>query len=538
MPVAAFALFVLIAQAAPPPSAADAVGEAYYFFLRGQTLERRGDINGAIDALKRASQAAPKVAEIRAELAGVYAREGRAVDAVREAEAALDLEPANREAHRILGFVQAALAERQPAPGAMMAQAISHLEKALVGGHRDPGVELSLGRLYVRTEQPLPAIRTLRAFLQQQPGHREAWLLLAEAFDANGEPLEAIGVLEDVVRESPGENRPLMWLGELYEETGQFDKASAVWRTIAGRSPGDTQYRARSAAADMAGGRLDQARSTLIALTTEAPADAYGWYLLSQVERRSNRLDEAEAAARKILALDAADARGLLALAETQGARGDHAAVIRTLESRLAAPQPADRENGVLGRLAVTLAFAHESAGQPARAIAVLESARAATPDDHDLLFDVAAAYERARRFDEAETAFRLLIAADGAHAPALNYLGYMLADRGVKLDEALGFVRRAVTLDPDNPSYLDSLGWALFKLGRVEEARDPLARAASARPGSSVIQDHAGDVYFSLKQYRAAADAFEKALSGDRDGIDAAVVQRKRDKARALAGG
>ena len=219
-------------------------------------------------------------------------------------------------------------------------------------------------------------------------------------------------------------------------------------------------------------------------------------------------------------------------------ARRDHAGVIRTLEARVASPKPADAENGVHARLAVDLAVAYTATGNRARAIQVMEAARARTPGDNDVLFDLGAAYERAGQFEAAEASFREVIGADPVHAGALNYLGYMLTERGQKLDEALTLVERAVAIEPDNPSYLDSLAWVLFKLGRATAAREPIARAAAARPQASVVQEHAGDIYFELKQYRAAADAFDRALQGDRQDIDAAAVTTKRDRARALAGG
>ena len=63
----------------------------------------------------------------------------------------------------------------------------------------------------------------------------------------------------------------------------------------------------------------------------------------------------------------------------------------------------------------------------------------------------------------------------------ALNYLGYMLADRGTRLDEALGYIRRAVALDPQNGAYLDSLGWAYYKMGNYELAEENLRRAVGS---------------------------------------------------------
>jgi tetratricopeptide (TPR) repeat protein len=148
------------------------------------------------------------------------------------------------------------------------------------------------------------------------------------------------------------------------------------------------------------------------------------------------------------------------------------------------------------------------------------------------------AAYERDDRFDLAERTFREVIGFNPFHAETLNYLGYMLADRGQKLEEALAFIQRAVIIDTDNPSYRDSLGWAYFKLGRFEQARPSLEQAAAALPRTSLIQDHLGDLYAQLRRFRDAADAWDRALTGDRQGIDPAAVTRKRDRARQQAGG
>ena len=112
-----------------------------------------------------------------------------------------------------------------------------------------------------------------------------------------------------------------------------------------------------------------------------------------------------------------------------------------------------------------------------------------------------------------------------------------MLADRGQKLPEALGFIKRALAIDEDNPAYLDSLGWVYYRMGEFDNARAPLERAARQLPKVSVINEHLGDLYLQLKRYADAATAFDRALSGDRDGIDAAALEKKRDRARVLAG-
>jgi tetratricopeptide (TPR) repeat protein len=520
-------------------ASSDAIGEAYFLFLQGRALEGRGDVDGAIRAYREALEKAPDTAEIRAELAGLYARVGQADLSIAEAEAALAVEPGNREAHRILGFVQAALADRpggQADRGALVTAAIEHLTQALAGGVRDPGAELTLGRLYVGSGSYEEAVRTLTAFLIDQPGYPEGMLLLATAHEGVGDPGEAAAVLARLVAQSPDQVAARVRLGELYEQSTRWAEAAAVWRELADDSPGG-EYRTRYAAALVNGGDLAGGRRELVAVTRDAPRDISAWYLLSQVERRAGNADEAERAAREIAAIDPDDARGTLALAESYAARGEYERVVEVLQPRVDVPGPTDVREGMYGRMAADLALALDAAGQKARAVEVLERACARVPGDPVLAFGLAAAFERVGRLNDAERAFKELIDADPTNAGALNYLGYMLADRGEKLDEAVDFISRALAIEPANPSYLDSLGWAHFKRGRLDLALDPLKRAAAGLPEASIIQDHLGDVYFGLKRYREAAGAWDRALAGDREDLDIPAVTAKRDRARELAG-
>src|SRR5687768_6672956 len=206
------------AQTVPARPSTAATGEAYFLFIQGRTLEAKGDLPGAIAAYRKAIGLVPQAGDVRAELAGLYAREGRATEAITEAEAALKIESTNREAHRILGFVRSALADRAPAgpqQETLVMQAIDHFEKALAGGTRDPGVELTMGRLYVRTNQFPKAIQTLQAFLNDQPGFPEGVLLLVEALDATGQHKQAVAQLEPLVRDEPDLVRARSWLAEM-----------------------------------------------------------------------------------------------------------------------------------------------------------------------------------------------------------------------------------------------------------------------------------------------------------------------------------
>jgi tetratricopeptide (TPR) repeat protein len=148
--------------------------------------------------------------------------------------------------------------------------------------------------------------------------------------------------------------------------------------------------------------------------------------------------------------------------------------------------------------------------------------------------------FERQKRFSEAEVQFKKVIASDPQHAQALNYLGYMLADQNTKLDEALGYIKRAIDIDPTNGAYLDSIGWAYFRLGKYEMAEESLVKAAQKINTDPTVHDHLGDLYQKTGRLKLAATHWERALvewnrtiAAEVDQTDIARVQKKLDSAK-----
>ncbi len=143
------------------------------------------------------------------------------------------------------------------------------------------------------------------------------------------------------------------------------------------------------------------------------------------------------------------------------------------------------------------------------------------------LRFQLGEAYERSRRYDEAAEQFQAVLALQPENSHAMNYLGYMWADNGENLEQALELIRRAVDLDPNNGAFVDSLGWALFRLGEFEQARRHLERANQLVPRDSTILEHLGDVYVALGDPQRAREAYEQALAiNDEENVDS--VRRK----------
>ena len=148
--------------------------------------------------------------------------------------------------------------------------------------------------------------------------------------------------------------------------------------------------------------------------------------------------------------------------------------------------------------------------------------------------------FERQKRFAEAEVQFKKVIASDPQHAQALNYLGYMLADQNTKLDEAFGYIKRALDIDPTNGAYLDSIGWAYFRLGKYELAEESLVKASQKINTDPTVHDHLGDLYQKTGRLKLAATHWERALvewnrtiAAEVDQTDIARVQKKLDSAK-----
>jgi len=135
-------------------------------------------------------------------------------------------------------------------------------------------------------------------------------------------------------------------------------------------------------------------------------------------------------------------------------------------------------------------------------------------PTNAEYLFDWASSLERMGRFDQAVGAFRSLLEREPQNALALNYLGYMFAERGVHLEEALHLITQAVAQEPQNPAYLDSMGWVLYRLGRHLEAKRFLLEAIQYDLTNATMYDHLGEVCRALGERREARAYWEQALS------------------------
>ncbi len=403
-----------------------------------------------------------------------------------------------------------------------------------IKGMRAPGRELRLRRAAARLNIPAGAgadraVAALTEILGATPKDVTALYLLAQAHQQRGDTPKAITAAEGALAVEPGHMPTLTVLAGIYRERYEF---AAVDKLLArldasgpaprGAAPGEMVRLlaelggARQQLGDNAGAvrAFERAQALL-------PESAGVAAALAQAHVQARQFEQAVGVARAARER-APDDTGLIRIEAIAGIRaGRAAAAIAAAESALG-PRKATPEAGF------ALADIYQEAKRHDAAIAVVSALAATAPDDDQLAFRLGAAYDTAGRVAEAEKTFRGILARDPLHANALNYLGYMLANRGLRLTEALAFIDRALAAEPGNPAFLDSRGWALLKLGRAADAEAPLRTAADALRSSSVIQSHFADVLAALGKRGEAAERLTLALAGDGADVDRAALERR----------
>jgi len=356
------------------------------------------------------------------------------------------------------------------------------------------------------------ALRTVRRVLAVQPDSVRARTLEALLLSAMGRSQEAVSRLEALKKKAPEDVNILLPLAWAEARLGQLDAARATLDHAWELAKDDSTDRASTRTA------LTAAR---IELATDHPLVAREWL---------ERLADPDSGGPELVQLLALTYRrteqwrqgvaGMLRLQPrlTGPARLQATAFEAECRLRLGEAKGMERLRPLLGSANLDAVFAALGVLQGLERWGDIERETASLlerfPDNRQLLFARAAALERLGRSDEAATTFQALLERNPDDAEAANYLGYMWADLGVHLDEALTLIRHAVELAPDNPAYIDSLGWVYFRLGHLDEAERWLRRAVADSPGDGTVLAHLGEVLAAQGKTGEARQTLQHALT------------------------
>ncbi|MFL6229334.1 MAG: tetratricopeptide repeat protein [Pyrinomonadaceae bacterium] len=422
-------------------------------------------------------------------LAEAYLQAGRASEAVTTIRQALAVDPQNAHYRELL-----AQAVEQ---GGDASGALEELKRMVAANPADAGASAMLARAQARAGKTDDAVATLRAAVakNEKDAKRQEALAgeLARVLSDAMRYDEAVAVYDELLKARGITDAPLV-----ADSDRQF--ASKYLDQI-------IQLQRQSGRADAPLATVERMRRLLGA--TDLLPELYSIDLLREQGKRTEALAAARAAREKY-----PENPSLLRLEATTLAemgRVDEAATL--LRSRLNGTFENDYETNALIVQTYIDANRGKEAVEAAQKLVQMTPKEAPGAMAQSLVL-LSSAQERAGDFKGAEESLRKILAADPSNATALNNLGYFLTERGERLPEALDLIQRATRAEPTNPSFLDSLGWVYFKLGKLDEAERNLSDASRRNSRSPTIQEHLGDLLERRGKAEQARAAWRRALS------------------------
>jgi tetratricopeptide (TPR) repeat protein len=452
---------------------------------------------------------------------------------------------------------------------------------------RSPRMEVALGAAYDQLKRPKDAIAAYQRAAELDPDDEHTLDTLGQALLNDNQLDEALKEYKALAAADPEDAGPLVHIGEIERRQGKYEDALAIIRKARKMDPTSLEAGYNEGllldvlarydeAAKVYEEMLDQPTPTLShangAYTAEEKNNR-GIFLdrLGAIYHEQNKTDKAISAYQKMIELG-----GETALRGYQGevdayrdAKQYDKAIEVSRKAVEADPKNRDFKLMLAGELA--------DQGKPDEGLAMARAQLDNTDNDRTvwlamgqidirlrrwkeaedafnkagtmttktedrtyLLFLRGELAERQKHYEPAEQFFRQALEVDPNSSMTMNYLGYMMADKGIKLTEALSLIRKAVELEPMNGAYLDSLGWVYFKLGQYELAEENLRQAVERDQTDPTVHDHLGDLYEKTGRIRLAAAQWElslsesaKSLAADVEPGDVAKVQHKLDSAK-----
>jgi tetratricopeptide (TPR) repeat protein len=408
------------------------------------------------------------------------------------------------------------------------AKAEAAYRKAVAIDPDDAGHRHGLAEALMEQDKYADALEQYKKLVELEPGTSENDLRLAQLYRRLGKFGEAQSSLERAKQLAPGSLEILFNQALLDEDQGHYDDAVKLLSdAIAGikSQSGGGNASALAILYEQLGRAYRGARNYTAALEAygemgKLGADAQKRAVALTIEtyREDHNIDQAIAEAKKSLDENPKDPEMTVTLAMLYGEKTETTAATQLLQGLLQG-NDADQE------IYVDIAQVQERGRKYSEAEQTAQKAEQMAHEDsgkETAWFLLGSIYERQKRFDQAEQQFRKVLEVNPENAPVLNYYGYMLADRGIRLDEAGSLIERALKQEPNNGAYLDSLGWAYYKQNKLAEAEENLRKAIDLQGNDPTILSHLGDVYLKLGQNQRAAETFELALAEWRKAVPA----------------
>lgn len=530
-----------------------------------------GMLRRAIEQFQKVTEKDPSDAEAFVTLGRLYRLAQNSVEAEKAFQKALELDPDNEYALHGLALLYSDLGDTKTAV---------QMWERLAQRNPHPRIFRALAATLSEARDYSGAVAALRRALELAPKDTEIKRELAENLLLKGEYNEAATLYRELADANPRDAQYPLRLSQIYRQQGDLKKAREAHERARALDPGSLEVQYNEVNLLEAEGQLASAIARLkeilnsTARVAYAPPERANRVMLLErlglMYRANEQPREAVEAFRQMAQLDAdLGARAAAQIIETYRAAKQFAQAEQEAE-RAFKQYPNDRMLRLvraslladLGRGAeavaevkrlldgskdretyLALAQICEKTKDFAGMAAALDEAERLSQSDEErevVFFMRGAMYERMKKYDQAEAEFRRVLKMNPRNASALNYLGYMFADREVNLEEALELIQRAVELEPNNGAYLDSLGWVYYRLGRLDEAERYLRLALERVPRDPTVNDHLGDVLYrqgkikeAIAQWQISLKEWEAGSKAELEPDEVAKIQKKLEGAK-----
>jgi tetratricopeptide (TPR) repeat protein len=395
----------------------------------------------------------------------------------------------------------------------------------------DPGHLHGLAQALMEQNKYAEALEQFKKLSEVEPGTAENYMRMAQLYRRMGKFDLAESSLLRAKQLSPGNLEVLYNEALLYEDQGRYEDSikvlsdaiagvknqSASASNAKGDTPADSNPNALAILYEQLGHAYRQEQNYPAAIKTYQEMGQLGpeaqkraQMLLIDTYRENRDLDRAIAETKKLLDASPNDPSLTVTLAMLYAEKSDTDSATKLLSGLL-------RGNDSDQEIYLNIAQAQERGKKyddAEKSAAKAEELSVDSESKQSAWFLQGAIYERQKKFDLAEQEFRKVLDVNPNSASVLNYYGYMLADRGVRLAEATSMIQKAVAQEPGNGAYLDSLGWVYYKQNKLTEAEEALRKASERENHDPTILGHLGDVYAKMGQTDRAAQYWERALS------------------------
>ena len=363
-----------------------------------------------------------------------------------------------------------------------------------------------VGMLAESVKRPAEAITLYDKAIARQPKAAIAYSRKADLLIRAKRHEPALDVYKAAV--SAGLNLPIFRrkMGMILEHLGRIDEALAEYRLARRGASADKHTRYLLAGALAKKGRFQEAEKELTELLKMFPKDVQARCQLGDLHLAQGDLAAAEDAVLMAQVVDPKALNPKVLLAEIRFRQKRYDDTV-TLARDILATFPREHNMRLLMAYALAGQRRHEEAVKEVRALL------AAQPENIGWRYLLAGLYTEMGDTAVAEQELERILQTKPDHAPSKNDLGYLWAERGVKLSQAEAMIRQALAVDPKSAAYLDSLGWVMYKQGRFQDAVKMIEQATRLAPElDPVLWDHLGDSYWRLDRRTDAAKAWQAA--------------------------